>query len=481
MRYSFIIFILIFAVSPHIGSGPPPRHPLKFGFNPSNSPPLLYQFENDGMPMATGGLIFEMSVAIAEDLADDYVLVRTPRQRISEQLNSNKLDLICHNSESWGHAFSDEVVWSKPLFNYSNVLVAKKEIPYAWPDQIPNARIGTVENYRYVDLESQFKNQTLERVDAPSVLVNLRKLLADRLDYVVMSEIEFNFHRATNPQLQRSTFVIGKTDIRCSLSKKSTLTLQRLNKTIDQLTRKRVFQKIYAKYLDPKTIPEPFSYGLNGEHSPPFLILDSETPLIVKGGLFFDIGLEVAKQIKRPITYVLLPRGRLDSRLAEGQIVLVCYNTEVWAGEYAKQYDWSIPIYQQSNYIVGLRGSKTDPPIQAITELKGKRVGTTLNFVYPAMTAYFENGGVIREDAGSGSANVEKLLMMRVPYILLNSLEYNYHKKLNPRIERSPIEIDPVEVKCAVSKKSDLKIQKINDAILELKKTGRMQKIFMTR
>jgi ABC-type amino acid transport substrate-binding protein len=481
VRYSLIIFILILAVSPHIGSGPSSSHKLKFGFNPSNSPPLLYQFENETSPIATGGLIFEMSVAIAEELDDDYTLVRIPRKRIPAQLNNNKIDLICHNSIAWGHAFNDEVVWSKPLYSYANVLVGKKEIPFTWPEQVANVRIGTVENFMYNEFEPFFKTQILIRDDAPSVPISLKKLLADRVDYIVMSEVEYNYHKARHPELHRSSFVMGKTEIRCSLSKKSALSLQRLNRAIDQLLHKKTFQKIYDRYLDPKSVPEPFSYGLNGEHSPPFLLLESEVPLVVRGGLFFEIGLEVAKRIKRPVTFVLLPRGRLDARLAEGQIVLVCYNNEVWAGEYAKMYDWSIPIFRQSNYIVGLKGAKADPSITSLVELKGKRVGTTLNFVYPAMTPYFDDGSIIREDAGSGSSNVEKLIGMRVPYILLNNLEYAYHKKLNPKIERAPLEIDPVEVKCAVSKKSDLKIEEINAAIMEMKRTGVMQRIFFPR
>ena len=482
MRYSFLLFILVFAVSPQIGSGPNSTGVLKFGFNPSNAPPLLYQFENDSLPIATGGLIFEMSVAVAEEIGDDYTLLKIPRQRIPDQLNGNKIDLVCHNSIRWGHAFTEEVVWSKPLYSYANVLVAKKEILGTSIEHIDNARVGTVENFFYADLEPYFKNQTLIRSDAASVLTSVKKLVADRVDYVVMSEIEYVYHKAYYPQLHRSSFVLDKTEIRCSLSKKSRLTLTHLNRVIDQLKRKKVFESIYSRYLNPKTQPEPVSYGLNNEHSPPFLMVESLIPLVVKGGLFFDLGLEVAKKIKRPITFVLLPRGRLDSRLAEGQIVLVCYNNEVWAGDYAKMYDWSIPIFRQSNYVVGLKGSKIDPPnIHSLTDLKGKRLGATLNFVYPGVSAYFDDGSIIREDAGSGTANVEKLLVQRVPYILLNNLEYAYHKKLNPKIERAPFEIDPVEVKCAVSKKSNLKIEEINAAIVEMKRTGKMQRIFFPR
>lgn len=483
VRYRLVLLILAFIVSPQIDSGPIPTGILKFGFNPSNAPPLLYQFENESMPMATGGLIFEMSVAVAEEIGQDYTLVKIPRKRIPDQLNNNKVDLICHNSIRWNHAFTDDVAWSKPLYTYANVLVSKKEIPWSSLDQFePASRIGTTENFYYSQLEPYFKNQTLVRSDAPSVLISVKKLLSDRVDYVVMSDVEFVYHKARYPQLQRSTFSLDKTEIRCSLSKKSELSLQTLNRVIDILKRKRVFEGIYNRYLDPKTLPDPISYGLNNEHSPPFLMVESVMPLVVKGGLFFDLGLEVAKKIKRPIVFVLLPRGRLDSRLAEGQIALVCYNNEVWAGDYAKMYDWSIPIFRQSNYIVGLKGSKSDPPlIHSLAELKGKRLGATLNFVYPGVAPYFDDGSILREDAGSGTANVEKLLVQRVPYILLNNLEYAYHKKINAKIERAPLEIDPVDIKCAVSKKSNLKIEEINAAILELKRTGKLQKVFYPR
>lgn len=474
----FSLFILFFA-GPQIGFGPQAADKIVFGFNPSNAPPLLYQFENVSKPIATGGLIYDVAVAIGDDLQVDYELVGIPRMRIPKMLSDGKTDLNCHNSLDWGQSFNSDVVWSKPLYTYANVLVSKTEIPFAWIDQIMNAKIGAVERFFYADLESLFKNQILVREDGPSVAISLKKLLSDRVDYVVMSEIEFNYYKATYPFLQRSSFVIGKTDIRCSLSKKSTLNLERLNRTIDRLNKKKTFKKIYERYLDPKSIAVPFSYGLNWDESPPFLLYTNGLGSPVKESLFMDIGFAVAKELKRPINLVLLPRGRLDARLAEGQVELVCYNAEVWAGDYAKQYEWSVPIFRQVNYVVGIKGAKDF--VQTLDDLKGKRLGTSLHFVYPSLMSYFDDKSVIREDAGSGSANVEKLISQRIPYIILNNLEYNYYKRMHVNIQRTPIDLDPVEVKCAVSKKSNLKIEELNRALSELKRSGQLQRIFYPR
>lgn len=469
MREISFILLLLFVVVWQVGLGTKASDKIVFGFNPSNSPPILYQFENQTNPIVTGGLIFEVASAIADDLQVDYTLIGIPRTRI---------DLNCHNSMSWGQSFSNDIVWSKPLYTYANVLVGKTEIPYSELDQIPSGKIGTVEKFYYNALEALFRGGTLHRVDAPTVAISLRKLLNDRVDYVVMSEVEYSYYVATYPILQKSSFTIGKTDIRCSLSKKSSLEIAKLNRTIDRLQKRKVFKRIYDRYLNPKSAPEPFIYGLNNDESPPFLYYENGPSTSVKGGIFFEIGLEIAKKIKRPIHFVLLPRGRLDSRLAEGRIEVVCYYTEVWAGEYAKMYDWSIPIFHQSNYVVGLKVTKSERLAQTMDDLKGKTIGTTLHFIYPTMTPYFEDGRIIREDAGSGSANVEKLNGLRVSYIILNNLEYNYYKKIYPNLQKTPFEFDPVDVKCAVSKKSDLKIDELNVVLGELKRSGRLQRIF---
>ncbi|WP_050792893.1 transporter substrate-binding domain-containing protein [Bdellovibrio bacteriovorus] len=452
---------------------------IKFGFNSSNAPPLLFQFENQNTPIPTGGLIYEVSVAIGEELGGDYSIVRIPRKRIATNIINNKIDLICHNSVRWRHPFADGALWSKPLFTHTNVLVGLTTVPFVSPDQIKGT-IGTVENYVYADLEDRFKSKELQRSDSPTIEVSIKKLLTGRVPYILLSDIEYTYFKSLYPSLQRSTFALDKTDIQCSLSKKSRLTLSRLNRAIDRLHEKQVFSKIVKRYSDPETTPKPVSYGLNSNDSPPFIHFDktSEVDGTVRGGVFFDIALEIGKRIQRPINFVLLPRGRLDARLASGQIELVCYDTEAWAGQYAQQYHWSTPIFRQSDFIVGHQADPKVAKIRTLEDLKGKRIGAVLNFVYPALTPYFEDKSLEREDAGSGAANVEKLSVKRVPLILLNSLEYSYYKSKDSRLQKAPLEIDPVDVKCAVSKKSTLKIEEINLAIQDLVKTGRMQKIF---
>ena len=63
----------------------------------------------------------------------------------------------------------------------------------------------------------------------------------------------------------------------------------------------------------------------------------------------------------------------------------------------------------------------------------------------------------------------------------MNNLEYDYYKKKIPDLVRAPFEFDSIAVRCALSKKSDLKIKELNAALLALKKSGKLNKIFFGR
>lgn len=389
MKNIFILLILLFTTIPYYVSGAEEVHTIKFGIDANNTPPLLYQFDNANVSIATGGFLYEISVAIAEELLEDYSILAIPKKQISQEIISGELDLLCHNSNLLDYVQKDEIELSIPLYK----------------------------------------------------------------------------------------------SIQCALSKKSSVSLKQLNEIIKRLNKKKVFKEINERYSNRKTMPKPLFYGLNDTNSPPFLLFDNSTKLpTLRGGLYFDIALEIGKKIKRPLNFRLFPRKRLDSELADGKnIELVCYGTEAWAGEYSDKYLWSVPIFKQSDLIVSIKKKKGNVTFHSLDDLLGKRIGTGLGFVYPSLIPYFKNDQIIREDALSGTANLGKLTLGRIPFIIMNNLQYNYYKKNYPNLQSAPFELDPIDVKCAVSKHSNLKINELNSAILDLKKSGKLQKIFFPR
>ena len=453
---------------------------IRFGGNESNSTPLLYQLSNPNL--ATGGLIYEISVAIADDLANDYDIVRIPRAQIAKQLINGSIDMACHIGTTWQHDFKNEVEWSKPLYKYANVLVAKNPIPSSQFKNITNASIGTVNNYFYKDLELIFKDDhnKITRVDSDSVPINVNKLLEKKIDYIVMSEIEFIYYKKKYPEIHRSSFTMDQTDIHCVLSKKSWLPMQRLKQSIERLKSKQVFQKIYDRYKDPKIMYDPILYGVIESNAPPFFFSDTSTrPPTVTGGIYFDLALAIGKKLNRPLQFILLPRNRIDGFLFKGKVELICFKSELWSEKHAKDFYWSIPIFNQKYFIVSNKATIEITKMKSLEDLKGQTLGTRLGFVYPSLTEYFKDGSVIREDVVSGESNVAKLIHKRVAYIILNNHEYIYYKKKNPNLTKAPIEFDSVSSKCAVSKKSSIKIKDVNGALKELIASDQLQKLLI--
>ena len=103
MRSVIIIFFLSLTYGAQAAS-------IRFGVNESNSTPLLYQLSNPHL--ATGGFIYEISVAIADDLGNDFEIVPIPRAQIAKQLINGSIDMNCHLSVAWQHDFKNEVIWT---------------------------------------------------------------------------------------------------------------------------------------------------------------------------------------------------------------------------------------------------------------------------------------------------------------------------------------------------------------------------------
>lgn len=451
---------------------------VKFGFNTSYSPPFVFQFENQGKNLLTGGIVHEIAMAIGDELHQGYTFVGLSSAGSDSELIKGVIDLDCYDSFSWEQGDFKEQQWSQPLFTQSNVLVGKKVIPFSRASDVNNITVGTIEKFNYPDLTEAFKKKSLKRIDSLSTTANLNRLFSNQLDYVIMSDIEYNYFKSVYPKLTRSSFAIDKASVQCSISKKSTLSMKKLNDAIAHLKSKNVFQTIYDRYTNPAVEIKPIIYGLNDTNSPPFLIFDSGESSTIKEGVFLDLGMAIGKQMKRPIRFMLSSRKRLDSGLSSGRIELVCYNNEKWVGEYAQDYLWSIPIFKHSNYVVGTSLNTKIHKMKAPASMIGETIGTSLGFIYPSMEKYFRSKLITRDDALSGTANVSRLNSGKIPYIILNNLEYTYYKKQFPDMERAPFEFDAIDVKCSVSKNSDLKISDINKAITDLKKSGDLQKIF---
>jgi polar amino acid transport system substrate-binding protein len=215
-------------------------------------------------------------------------------------------------------------------------------------------------------------------------------------------------------------------------------------------------------------------FGVNMDYAMPLVQIKNEggkSELI--SGILKDLGEELSKELKVTPKWFLLPKRRVAPALITGRVDILCHLNEVWQPKISNDVWWSNKLYRSSNVLVFSK----DHPITSIKEVYGEPVGVVLNFIYTGLDSFFKAGTIKREDGPNNLANIHKLLKGRINYVVMSNLEFAYYGYLFPSLTSLDLDMDVVQTKCAVSKKSHLKIDDVNRAIATMNRNGSLAKI----
>ncbi|HEU4777834.1 MAG TPA: transporter substrate-binding domain-containing protein [Telluria sp.] len=192
-------------------------------------------------------------------------------------------------------------------------------------------------------------------------------------------------------------------------------------------------------------------------------------------GLLKDMGDALARELQMEPVYRVLPRKRVEAALLSGQADLLCDLRPEWLD--GKQWVWTEPVFSNKMTIV----SRADTaPLERLSQLTGQRVGTVLGYRYPEMEKRLGTA-FERDDAITDEQNTSKLLSGRFRYMMSNSLYYDYQRKVHPSgalLNRTVFTVRQFDTYCALAPAGRLDPDKVNRAILALRKRGDMQAIY---
>jgi polar amino acid transport system substrate-binding protein len=221
--------------------------------------------------------------------------------------------------------------------------------------------------------------------------------------------------------------------------------------------------------------PQKAFFGVSMETSLPFIeIINGSTKPEIKSGILKDLAEALFAELKIEPVLVLLPKKRVGPDLVSGELSIVCYAHESWFPNSKQDLLWSNELTTNTNLIVSL-GKKRAKKIE---DLYGKNVGTIVNYVYKNLESYFEKNKIYRENGPNNESNIQKLLHGRIDYLILSNMEYGYYKKTHPQLVADDLGMDTSRVKCAVSKKSGINLELLNQAIEKLRASGKLAHIF---
>ncbi len=192
------------------------------------------------------------------------------------------------------------------------------------------------------------------------------------------------------------------------------------------------------------------------------------------GGLTKEFGDLLSVELGLKPEYVGFSRKRLEIGLAAGEVDLLCLYSPKWFSR-PEDFDWSSNVRVQRDLVIAPHDKAR--LYRQLDDLTGKRIGTILGYRYPLLEPVLEHSAT-RVDERTAELSFRRLRMGTVDAIVVAEPRAANYFLQNPDANTlfavSPLEAGRADTQCAVSRRSNLSLGKINAAIAALKSSGKL-------
>jgi polar amino acid transport system substrate-binding protein len=215
--------------------------PLTFVVSSANSAPLEITANGE----SSGGVIHDVSVELARRLGRQARFVTTSRKRIEDDLRVGRADALCYATPQWINA---PLSWTIPFIPNGEVIVMRQEAPAIKSlSDLRGKTLGAVLGYAYPQL--QLAGGGITRDDAPSMQVNIRKLLTGRTQYAIVDSLSLAYEARTNSELTKMpTFATSQFKAQCGFATRLNIPTKQINDAVAGMERDRTLDRILARY-----------------------------------------------------------------------------------------------------------------------------------------------------------------------------------------------------------------------------------------
>ncbi len=201
--------------------------------------------------------------------------------------------------------------------------------------------------------------------------------------------------------------------------------------------------------------------------------------LQLSDGVLLHWGEALARELGRPVSWVLRPRKRIESSLLDDAADLYCLLHPDWlSAEGRGRMQWPAqPFMQIEERLVAAPGQ----PLPAmLADLDGQTLGTVLGYHYPLLDPGFASGRHFRDDAPNEALLARKLLQGKNRYGVMRSLDLDWINRGQPapaRLQASDIVLTSKPVFCVLAPAARLALPDFEQAQQKLLKRGVLQQI----
>jgi len=225
--------------------------------------------------------------------------------------------------------------------------------------------------------------------------------------------------------------------------------------------------------LDGVAAQAPLRFVITDSWTMPMVQLEQDKPT---QGILYDVMLSLATQVGVPAEFHVLPRGRVQNAMEQGEVDVRCYAAQSWLPNQSGDYLWSIPLFTQPDLLItrNARPTAVNP-----ADLPDQPIGTVLGYSYPALQPLFDAGQLQRDDARNQELVLEKLLAGRNRYAVSNqwSLDWFNQRLLSDQQLHSVAVLQEQNLGCYVRNDPQVPVQRILRTLVRMKMSGEIDAI----
>lgn len=217
---------------------------------------------------------------------------------------------------------------------------------------------------------------------------------------------------------------------------------------------------------------EPLLWGYSPSDPAPYVIIQTNE---LQHSLTREIGEAVAKATGRQVSFIAMPNKRIDESLASARISIICNTTPEWVST-PEQLLWTSSLYQDADVIITRQNSL---PPQALQDLEGAIIGTTLGYHYSAaVTQAFNQQQMIRHDVRDLQTQLKMLERGRLDAVIgLRRAVQHQLSEAQTTFRISNWELEKHALRCAIAKPDAAESRRLAERIEQLIEQGQIRRL----
>ncbi|MDM4766557.1 transporter substrate-binding domain-containing protein [Pelomonas sp. SE-A7] len=192
----------------------------------------------------------------------------------------------------------------------------------------------------------------------------------------------------------------------------------------------------------------------------------------VRAGIQLQLGQMLAARLGMPLEVRAVPRKRIAQLLDAGHADLACALLPEWL---EAAVDWTQPFLPHAGVVIT---PQVQPRPGGLDALAGQPIGTIKGYAYRELEQALGRG-FVREDAPDSRTLLRMLELGRMKHASVNLQYLEYQRKLGiyKQALHPYLQTGAYETRCALSKRSALKVTRVDELISGLRSDGSLKRL----